>query len=46
MKIKKASHRVHKERKDLKMNENELSKIIIGYSIKVHRTLEPGLLEL
>jgi GxxExxY protein len=27
------------------MNENELSKIIIGCAIEVHRTLGPGLLE-
>lgn len=28
-----------------KMNENELSKIIIGLAIKVHKELGPGLLE-
>jgi len=27
------------------MNENDLSKIIIGCAIEVHRTLGPGLLE-
>ncbi len=27
------------------MNENELSKIVIGYAIKVHKSLGPGLLE-
>jgi len=27
------------------MNENELSKIIIGYAIEVHKQLGPGLLE-
>ncbi len=27
------------------MNENELSEIIIGCAIKVHKTLGPGLLE-
>ncbi|MFB2917806.1 MULTISPECIES: GxxExxY protein [Aerosakkonema] len=27
------------------MNENELSKIIIGYAMKVHTALGPGLLE-
>ena len=28
-----------------KMTENEISKIIIGLAIKVHRSLRPGLLE-
>jgi hypothetical protein len=28
-----------------KMTENEISKIIIGLAIKVHRSLGPGLLE-
>ncbi len=28
-----------------KMTENEISKIIIGAAIKVHKTLGPGLLE-
>ncbi len=27
------------------MNENELSKIVIGFAIKVHKNLGPGLLE-
>ncbi len=27
------------------MNENELSKIVLGYAIKVHKNLGPGLLE-
>ena len=34
-----------KEHKDLRMNENELSEIIIECAIKVHKTLGPGLLE-
>ena len=45
MKIWKVSHRAHKEHKGLKMNENELSEIIIECAIKVHKTLGPGLLE-
>ena len=27
------------------MNENELSNVVIGLAIKVHKTLGPGLLE-
>jgi GxxExxY protein len=27
------------------MNENELSKLVIGISMKVHNALRPGLLE-
>ena len=39
---KKKYQRVHEE---LKMDENQLSKIIIGSAIKVHKNLGPGLLE-
>ena len=45
IKIWKVSHRAHKEHKGLKMNENELSEIIIECAIKGHKTLEPGLLK-
>ena len=27
------------------MNENELSKVVLGYAIKIHKNLGPGLLE-
>jgi GxxExxY protein len=40
----KISHKIHKGSMK-KMNENELSNIIIGAAIKVHKILGPGLLE-
>ena len=38
-------HKVFSQSKKEKMTENEISKIIIGLAIQVHRSLGPGLLE-
>jgi GxxExxY protein len=36
---------LHKEHKEKRMNENELSNKIVGCAIEVHNGLGPGLLE-
>ena len=41
----KADTKSHQVKISLSMNENELSKIIIGCAIEVHKQLGPGLLE-
>ena len=38
-------HKVFRKVKKKNMTENEISKIIIGLAIQVHRSLGPGLLE-
>lgn len=41
----KDAKKIHKEHKELKMSENEISTIVFDCGLKVHKNLGPRLLE-